>query len=287
MRKILTFATVLLLVISTQAGAQTGPGLELSAGVERITYSYRFHNDSSFDTPFLVPHFFEQRYERTAPVFGARARYVAASRRLATSVSFSPEGEAFGSDFDTFFQSDGDRAVSGTAGGVDLMSLRVDQTIGVLTRTAFTIDMTLSWRRDRAGFHPADRVVTHTNPPSETHEFITDRERTVSQTFEVGVEGTLREPLGERWMLEARARLVPAVRARLLIQLPDKYPGRDIVFTAIAWSGVGTVSVTRPMGRAAATAWVSIEQAGAYRQRARFERDAVSAGGSIAFGSRH
>jgi hypothetical protein len=85
--------------------------------------------------------------------------------------------------------------------------------------------------------------------------------------------------------MEAHARLVPAVRARLLTQLPDKYPGRDIVFTALAWSGSGRVAVTRRFGRVSAGAWVSIEQGGSYRRAAEFDRNAVSVGGSIGFGS--
>ncbi|HUF23488.1 MAG TPA: hypothetical protein VMN81_05105 [Vicinamibacterales bacterium] len=269
-------------------GAAMGqqPAVEVAAGVERLAYRYRFDNDSSFDTPFLVPHFFEQRYERTAPQLALRARYRLLSHTMRTAVSFTPESDAFGSDFDTFFQPGGDIAKSGTAGDVRLATVRLDHAIGVFARQDVEIALVMGWQRDRADFLPADRVVTHTEPPSETREFITDRERTVSQTFEVGAEGVVRAGVGTRWQVEAVARLYPSVRARLLVQLPDKYPGRDIVFTAAAWSGSGRVSLTRLFRRAEAGAWVSIEQGGSYRRSAEFDRNAAAAGLLIAFGSR-
>jgi hypothetical protein len=281
-------AIVALAVVFLVPGAALGqqPAVEVSAGVERLTYRYRFDNDSSFDTPFLVPHFFEQRYERTAPQLALRARYRLLAHTMRSALSFTPESDAFGSDFDTFFQPDGDIAKSGTAGGVRLATVRLDHAIGVFAGQDVEIAVLFGWQRDRADFLPADRVVTHTQPPSESREWITTRETTVSQTFEVGAEGVVRAGLGTRWQIEAAARLYPAVRARLLVLLPDKYPGRDIVFTAAAWSGSGRVSVTRPLAFGEAGAWVSIEQGGSYRRSAEFDRNAAAAGVLIAFGSR-
>src|SRR5687768_15160742 len=243
MKRIVTLAAVLV-AAAPPAAAQTSPAVEVVAGVERVNYRYRFHNDSSFDTSFLVPHFFEQRYERTAPVFGLRGRYTLLSRRMTTALTLAPERRGFGSDFDTFFQPGGDVAKSGTAGDVDLGSLRVEHHIELGAKRGAIFELFVGWRRDRADFYPADRVVSHTVPPSETRELTADRERTVSQTFEVGVSGTVRARVSA-WRIEASARLVPALRARLLTQLPDKYPGRDIVFTAAGWSGCGRVEVMR------------------------------------------
>lgn len=286
MKVIVTLATAGLMGFSHAAQAQTPLSIEAVAGVERVDYRYRFHNDSSFDTPVLVPHFFEQRYERTGPLFGARGRYTFVAREMTTAVTFWPEREGFGSDFDTFLQPDGDRVVSGTAGGAGLGSFRIEQTVGLIRREAFRAAVVVAWRRDRADFHPADRIVTHTQPPSETREFITDRERTVSQTFEIGVEGVVGAPIGGGWKLEATARLVPALRARLLVQLPDKYPGRDIVFSAAGWSGSGRIDVMRAAGQMDVGAWISVEQAGSYRRTAEFDRTAAAIGLLIAFESR-
>lgn len=205
---------------------------------------------------------------------------------MATAFSFTPETRSFGSDFDTFFQPSGDRATSGTSGDVDLLGWRAEQHIVLGETRGAVFGLFFGYQRDRANFLPADRVVTHTQPPSETREFITDRERTVSQTFEVGATGSIRAPVANGWEVEAEARLVPAIRARLLTQLPDKYPGKDIVFTAVAWSGSGRIAVTRAFGKVAVALWARIEQGGGYRASAEFERNAISAGGSIAFGSR-
>lgn len=273
------------------AAAQTRPSAELSAGVGRLHYAYRFENDSSFDTPSLVRHFFEQRYRRTGPELQARLRYRLRSRTLTTSFMFSPEVSAFGSDFDTFLQPSGDVVVSGTAGEARLAGAGIDQTISLVTRPGRMLGVVFAWRRDRADFRPADRIVTHTRPPSETRERTTDRERTVSQTFEAGVEAQFtwdgRGRDGKTgWMLRTTARVTPALRARLLVQLPDKYPGRDIVFSAAGWSAGARIEMVKRVGRASAGGWLSAGRAGSYRRAARFSRDELAAGVTVAFGDR-
>lgn len=251
-------------------------GVEVSAGRERVDYAYRFENDSSLDTPFLVPHFFEQRYEATRWVLSAKARYSLFGQRLATTVSFAPERAAFGSDFDTFFQPSGDIATSGTAGGVDLMGFGIEQSISLLARERGSLALRVAWRRERAEFHPADRVVTHTQPPSETREWTTDRETTVSQTFEAGVEGAWR-----RGGLTIGAHASPAINARLLTLLPDKYPGREIIFYAAGWGVGGRAAFTQPLGPVTAGVWIAGEKAGSYRESARYSRSAIAAGLSL------
>jgi hypothetical protein len=258
-----------------QALAQA-PSIEASASQRRLHYDYRFENDSSFDTPFLVPHFFEQHYEVSGPELAVTARY--GRGRLATTVSFAPEASATGSDFDTFFQPDGDVATSGTDGGVLLTSLGIRQSISLVEREEWDAAVTFEWRRDTAEFLPADRVVTHTQPPSTTREFITDRETTTSQVFGAGVEA--------RWHRRGLAVAVygsPAMRARLLVLLPDKYPGRDIVFTALSWTAGARATYVRPIGPIEAGVWISGDASRPYRNSARYARSAVAAGLSAAF----
>lgn len=278
---------VALLALAGPVSAQT-VSLDAIAGIERLDYTYRFDNDSSFDTAFLVPHFFEQRYERTAPIAGLQIRYRLLNRGMRTAVSFTTRTTGAASDVDTFFQPDGDVATSGTEGDAHQQSLAVSQLIDLRSRGPLRLSVSFSWRRDSADFLPADRIVTHTQPPSETREFITDRELTVSQTFEVGIEAAHRyEPGGSAgWAIETSARLTPALRARLLVQLPDKYPGRDIVFSAAGWGMGARAAASRPLGGVDAGAWASIERAGSWRRTARFSRGTIAAGGLIAFGSR-
>lgn len=275
MASILTLAT---LFLPFPAAAQTGGAVEVTTGIERRDYTYRFENDSSFDTPFLVPHFFEQHYEVTGPALGVRARYALFGHAWSTAVTLTPERRAFGSDFDTFFQPGGDIATSGTAGDVDLAGFGIEQTFGFVTRDEWEIGFRVAWRRDRADFLPADRVVTHTQPPSETREWTTDRERTVSRTLESGLTARWRPALTGPWALDITAHASPTVHTRLLTQLPDKYPGRDIVFDALAWSAGAEASLARRIGRVRAGVWMSMERAGSYRQSARFERTVLAAG---------
>lgn len=277
----MAIVTLVALFLPSAASAQDEPGVEVTTGIRRLHYSYRFENDSSFDTPFLVPHFFEQRYEVTSPEVGLRARYRVKGQTWSTTVSFMPERRAFGSDFDTFFQPEGDIATSGTAGDVDLMGLAIAQTIPFVSRDRWSLALRIAWRRDRADYLPADRVVTHTQPPSETREWITDGERTVSRTFESGAAVAWQPAIDGRWSLDFSAYVSPTIHARLLTQLPQKYPGRDIVFDALAWSVGGNVSLSRPVGPFTAGAWMSVEKAGSYRRSARFNRTAVAGGISV------
>jgi hypothetical protein len=252
------------------------PAVEVSAGHRRLDYAYRFENDSSFDTPFLVPHFFEQKYEVSGWELSAKGRYRLAGHEMTTTVSFAPEVLAFGSDFDTFFQPSGDVATSGTAGDVRLASFGITQTAGVPLSEHASLHIRMSWRRDRADFLPADRVVTHTQPPSETREWITDRERTVSNVFETGLEAQWR-----RGLLTVAAHGSPVVLARLLVQLPDKYPGRDIRFDALGWTVGGTLSVNKRAGRITPGAWLAGEHSGSYRRSQQYSRNGLSAGVSV------
>ena len=273
MTRIVTLAAAILLPI---AAAAQQPSFEVTAGHRRLDTSYRFENDSSFDTSFLVPHFFEQKYEASGWELAAKARYRIAGRELTTRLTFAPEVLAFGSDFDTFFQPSGDVATSGTAGDVKLASLGLEQTMHARPGAPFSIGVRLAWQRDRADFLPADRVVTHTQPPSETREWITDRERTVSNVFETGFEA--------RWLrrhLHVTTHASPVILARLLVQLPDKYPGRDIRFDALAWGIGGRAQWTRSIGPATAGVWIAAEKAGRYRKSARYSRGALYAGVSL------
>lgn len=267
----------------TAPAAAQARSVEVVADLRDLSYRYRFENDSSFDTATLVPHFFEQRYDRDGAELAIRAHYRLLSRRMTTAVSFAPAGSGFGSDFDTFFQPDGDVVMSGTAGEVTLASLGFEQSISVLDRRGIGVAVRYAWRRDRADFMPASRIVSHTQPPSRADEFTTDREMTTSQTFEVGAEASFVRHAG-KWSVEGSAHLSPAMRARLLVRLPDKYPDRDIVFTAPGWNAGGSARLTRRIGRLMAGVWVSADKSGSYRPSAQYGRETLAAGISIGAG---
>ena len=98
---------------------------QVAIGVEarRDRFTYHFDNPSSFDTPFLVPHFFEQRYVADNVWLMGSASY-AAGIRWETSAGITPQRTATGDDYDTFLNPDGTVYVSGTTGGISIRSLR-------------------------------------------------------------------------------------------------------------------------------------------------------------------
>src|SRR6185295_12632642 len=95
----------------------TAAGQSFSVGLEtaRDRFTYHFDNPSAFDTPQLVPHFFEQRYVSDNLWLAASVRYVAAFP-WETSVAVTLDRTLPATDYDTFFNPDGTVIVSGTSG---------------------------------------------------------------------------------------------------------------------------------------------------------------------------
>jgi hypothetical protein len=222
------------------------PRVELSAAYEPRweSYWYRFENDSSYGTSQLVSHFFRQSYDADNQWLIAQARYRVAGQTWRTEFGVTPEVVTYGDDFDTFFQPDGDIVRAGTAGDVSLRSLRFAQRFLAVGHGPVALVGSYVYRRDTAEFHPADRVVTHTKPPSMSREYITTRETTISQVSEVrvGVEADWRRG---NWRGSASLTAAPTTFARLVTKLPDKYPGVDVVFDAIVLAAAADVSLRR------------------------------------------
>ncbi len=255
------------------------PRVEISAAVEtrRDRFHYRFENPSSFDTVELVPHFFRQSYVADNRWLAVRVRYRVGGQRWATEVAVAPERVTFGDDFDTFEQPDGDVVTSGTRGDVSLQSWRLAQRLLDTGSPRLGTYVRYVYRRDRARFHPADRIVTHTEPPSETRTFITSRETTISETHELqfGLERTWRP--AEVWELRAAVEGAPMLVARLATRLPDKYPGRDVVFVAFGGSAVVRLTVARTWRRWFVEASADGERAWSYLRGREFGRDGLGA----------
>jgi hypothetical protein len=233
------------------AAALLAQSLTITAGAEpRIDrYRYRFDNPSSLNTGELVPHFFEQRYEADQVWLRLGARYRINGRPAMTEVGVTPRTHTRGSDIDTFFQPSGDVVTSGTDGPITLRSLSVTQRAGLGRRAGWDFGVSFTYRRDRADFMPDDRVVTHTQPESVTRTFITDRETTVSQVFSFGADASRTRELGGQTRLTVSASFHPLASARLLIQLPDKYPGRDLNYAAVASIASARVELERRISR--------------------------------------
>ena len=234
-------------VLAQQAASHEEAGLQVGIEVRRDRLSYHFDNPSSFDTPALVPHFFEQRYVADNVWIVATARYTAGVR-WETSFGATPSRAATGTDHDTFFDPDGTVWVSGTTGGISIRSWRFAERAEIARLGALRILAGYRFRFDGSDFGPGDKTVTR-NAVTVEATVVTTPERTTSQVHEVlgGVEWS--SSVGGTWRLKLEGEVAPATVGRLLVQLPEKYPGQDLVFVAKAMAGRARVVLVRSGSR--------------------------------------
>lgn len=287
----MTTSTILTLTLACSltgalAQAQTpGPadvappgGAALTIGYEyaRDRYFYEFANPSSISTPFTVPHTFRQTYTADNHWLVGSVRYEGLGQWFESDFGLAPETTTFGSDVDTFYNPDNDVVTSGTAGDVRLRSWRFTQwSEGKIGRTALRVGY--RFRQDRADYLPADIVVTHSNPPSVSRRFTTDREETVSRVQELIVDVSRSAPLPGRWRLVAGGSVSPILLARLTTRLPDKYPGQDIVADAKAAGAGARVQVVREGGALRPMLGVTWGKTWSYSAERQYSRDVLQA----------
>ena len=112
-----------MLAWAPSARAQTEAGVTYE--LQRDRYVYRFENPSSFDTPAVVPHFFEQTYVGDNHWLLGHIGYGGVRLRGRTRAGLTATVTTRGDDVDTFFQPGGDVVTSGTTGNVSLSSWRL------------------------------------------------------------------------------------------------------------------------------------------------------------------
>jgi hypothetical protein len=211
------------------------PGPAISATVEpRIeTLRYRFENPSSFDTAELVPHYFEQTYDTDNLWLGLRARYRLRNLSAETNVAFTPQVTGQADDLDTFFQPDGDVVVSGTLGSASLRAWEAGQRLVVGESGGLAYGLGYSYRRDSARYHEGTKITRRSLPPSEIREVVTTREFVTSQIHQA--QWFVRwVPDGGQRRFAIVLEAAPFTLGRLAVDLPDKYPGRTLVFRSRA-----------------------------------------------------
>lgn len=271
---------VAILMGAASAPAQPAPDVRVGIDVRRDRFTYHFDNPSSADTPFLVPHFFEQQYVADNVWLTVTARYQAGAH-WETTVGATPSRTATGDDYDTFFDPDGSVIVSGTTGGISIRSLQFSQraTLSLLGPVSMLAGYRL--RVDRSDFQLGHKTVTR-NGVLVAAVDVTTREHTHSQVHEWLVGGTFARPIGSGWQVSANAEVAPATVARLTVDLPDKYPGRNLAFLA----RVGTATVRTALERRAGRWRLEVSaDAGctwSYSADARLARDLL--GAHLAFG---
>ena len=235
------FACVL---AATPAAAQT-----FSVGVEdaRDRFTYHFENPSAFDTPQLVPHFFEQTYVADNLWLVAALRYTA-GLPWETSGAVTLRRALPATDYDTFFDPDGTVIVSGTKGDAEISSLRVGQRaeLGRSGRLAFVAGYTV--RYDRAHFLVGHKSVSRNGRIVEAFD-VTTPEMTSSLIQEFFVGAKLGRDVGSGWKMTIGGEAAPTTTGRLAIELPEKYPGQQFVFVATSLTGTARLTLSRAPNR--------------------------------------
>jgi hypothetical protein len=208
------------------------PGPSVAATIEQRAESlrYRFENPSSFDTAELVPHFFEQTYDTNNLWLGGRVRYRLGPLPAETSAAATPTVTRRADDLDTFFQPNGNVIVSGTVGNASLRAWTARQRVVIGNRAAMQYGVGYSYRRDSARFHEGTKILRTSVPAAESREIVTTREFVTSQIHEVQWFATWSPHGSFSVSLDA----APFSLGRLAVELPDKYPGRTLVFRSRA-----------------------------------------------------
>jgi hypothetical protein len=273
--------TLLVLAALSARGQTTAPSLSIGFETQHDNVSYHFENPSSWDTPFTVPHFFEQRYTFEKRLLVLRARYTAAGTEWETDAAVSPNQTGHGSDFDTFFQPDGDVVVHGGETDVATRSFRAAQSVvagqwlGARWRAGY------AFSRDRSNFPPSLSSTRHTKPPSFETNWSPTRETTICDVHELRIAGTRTSRVSSRTVVEFAVEAAPLTLARLTTLLPDKYPGQPIRFTAKAFGLSSRLSTTWRAGSFAIIFGASVGRTWPYSSASSFRRQQAS--GDVAF----
>ena len=164
-------------VQAQSAGPREAPfTLTASTEVRRDRTHCHFDEPSLCDTPFVVPHFFEQDYVADNNWLVLRADFGGRRLRFQTEGGLASWGTGTGHDYDTFFQPDGDVIVYGTTAVTQLRSFRMAQRVECAGNGWLGWRAGYAFRRDRAFFEPSDSITTHTQPKSESRFFNTGRD---------------------------------------------------------------------------------------------------------------
>jgi hypothetical protein len=96
-------------------------------------------------------------------------------------------------------------------------------------------------RVDRSDFQLGHKTVTRNGVLEEATD-VTTREMTSSQLHEILAGFTASLPVAG-WGLTIETEFAPVAVGRLLVQLPDKYPGQDLAFLSKLGTGTGRFRV--------------------------------------------
>jgi hypothetical protein len=154
---------------------------------------------------------------------------------LGTSGGVTPSRSSTGTDYDTFFDPDGSVVVSGTTGPIDIHSWRIGQRAEIIRAGGVAIDTGYRLRVDISDFGVGHKTIVKNGVVIAATD-VTSPEHTSSQMHEVFF-GVRLDGLS--------LQISPVTVGRLLIQLPEKYPGVDLVYISTGAAGAASYTVTR------------------------------------------
>lgn len=234
----LALAAVLACALPQLAAAQVAVGASFS----RDRVLWHFENPSSYDTAELVPHFFEQRYHLDQAWFTARAAY-RAGVDWQTVVAATPLASRPATDYDTFFNPGGVTWVSGTSGDARVHGFVFSQALDLGRAAGVRLTGGYRLRVDRANFLAGERTDTR-NGVLVLRTVVTTREFTTGQQHDIFVAASHEWPVTPRWTARLEGEASPASIDRLAIELPDKYPGRTLVYRTTTAVAAGRLAVS-------------------------------------------
>ncbi len=277
---VLTTAALLALTVADARAQSAAPAVREAAGVligveaRRDRIRYHFDNPSSADTAFPVPHFFEQTYDADHVWLVATARY-SAGVRMETTIGVAPTRTVLADDYDTFFDPGDVVIVSGTTGGASGGAFLVSQRADVARLGPVQVSLGYRLRWDRFDFHVGHKTVTRNGTLIAATD-VTSPERTDSQVHELPVGFRAAPRLGGLWRLSLSGEISPVTLARLSVQLPEKYPGQDLIFVAKLFASSARVGLVRAGARWPIEIAVQADRTWSYRSTDRLSRRAQS-----------
>ena len=277
--RVLTIAALLTLHVplarAQDPSSATEPATILvGVDIRRDRIQYHFDNPSSADTPFLVPHFFEQTYDAGNVWLVATARYTAGVR-WETSAGVTPPRTTRADDFDTFVDPGDVVIVSGTTGDASSSAFLISQRADIGRAGPVHVSLGSRLRWDRFNFHAGHKTVSRSGVLVAATD-VASPEMTDSKVHELPVGFRAAAPFGGAWHLVVSGEISPITLARLSVQLPEKYPDQDLVFLAKVVAAAVRIALVRGGQRWPIEIALQAERTASYRSTDRLSRSAHS-----------